>query len=164
MRAFVNLLARLFMQAVLLQIKCKSCKIENRVIVSDKKSTHPKCGKCGEELFEKFAVVFGYVYILSNPDMPNLLKIGQTSGSLQRRVDQLSAATGVSRPFIIEACFLSQNPSGDEKKLHKLLESYRRPGREFFEIELSKALTCFQDILQKRPHYARKIHGSFNDI
>ena len=121
------------MQATLLQTKCKHCGTANRMIISDTNSKPPKCGKCHSELFDKFAVIFGYVYILSNPGMPKLLKIGQTSGSIQRRVDQLSAATGVPTPFVIEAYFVSQSPDVDEKKLHAAMTLCRVKGREFFE-------------------------------
>ena len=37
----------------------------------------------------------GYVYILSNPGMPGLLKIGMTRFDPTRRVQELSSATGV---------------------------------------------------------------------
>jgi hypothetical protein len=44
----------------------------------------------------------GYIYILSNPAMQGLLKIGVTSRDVRERVTQLSAATGVPKPFEIE--------------------------------------------------------------
>jgi hypothetical protein len=133
------------------------------MIISSKNSNPPKCGKCRNELFDKFAVIFGYVYILSNPGIPKLLKIGQTSGSIQRRVDQLSAATGVPTPFVIEAYFVSQTPSADEKKLHAALASLRVTGREFFEVSLSDALEQSAKALERKPQYIRKTHGPFQE-
>lgn len=41
----------------------------------------------------------GYVYILSNPSMPGLLKIGMTRFDPTRRVQELSSATGVPTQF-----------------------------------------------------------------
>ena len=151
------------MQAVLLQFRCKQCGTPNRMVISDRNSKPPKCGKCQSALFEKFAVISGYVYILSNPGMPSLLKIGQTSGSIQRRADQLSAATGVPNPFVIEAYFVSQTPKIDEKSLHDAMSAQRRPGREFFEVSLKDALEKCVEILKRRPQYVRRTHGPFRE-
>ena len=151
------------MQAVLLQTKCFQCGTANRMIISGKNYKAPKCGKCHSELFDRFAVIFGYVYVLSNPGIPKLLKIGQTAGSIQRRINQLSAATGVPTPFVIEAYFISQSPSEDEKKLHAALASSRVKGREFFQISLASALGKCAETLQRKPQYIRKEHGPFRE-
>jgi hypothetical protein len=152
------------MQAVLLQTQCTSCGKQNRMIISDKNgATSPTCGKCGQALFSKFAVIFGYLYVLSNPRMPKLLKVGQTSGSIQQRVDQLSKATGVPAPFAIEAYFVSPNPREDEKTLHTALAQYRHPGREFFEIPLHDAINHCQNALRRRAQYFRPLHGEFRE-
>jgi hypothetical protein len=105
----------------------------------------------------------GYIYILSNPGMPGVLKIGQTSGRIQQRVDQLGAATGVPNPFVIEAYFVSQRPADDEKRLHDALAKYRCPGKEFFDITLSSALDYGERILGRKPQYIRNLHGPFQE-
>jgi T5orf172 domain-containing protein len=153
------------MHAILLQATCPSCGTSNRMILSERNSTSPKCGnpKCKAELFEKFAVIFGYVYILSNPGIPKLLKIGQTSGSIQARVNQLSSATGVPHPFVIEAYFASKDPKKDEERLHAALASYRRRGREFFALPLSEALVRCEQALQRKAQYLRAINGEFQE-
>jgi len=151
------------MQAVLIQAICRFCGTSNRMVLHNRNSSVPKCGKCHREVFEKFLVVLGYVYILSNPGMPKLLKVGQTSGSIQRRIDQLSAATGVPTSFIIEAYFVSQNPKVDEKKLHEAMAQFRRPGREFFELSLGKALAKCTEVLEREPNYVRSKHGPFRE-
>ena len=131
-------------------------------MISAKNSTPPKCGSCGRVLFAKFAVVMGYVYILSNAGMPNLLKIGQTSGSIRRRVDQLSAATGVPHPFVIEAYFVSQRPAEDEERLHAALADHRRPGKEFFDLALDSALVHGKEVLgRKAQDTSGDLHGPF---
>ena len=41
----------------------------------------------------------GYVYVLINSSMPNLVKIGKTTKDPNERVKELSSATGVATPF-----------------------------------------------------------------
>jgi hypothetical protein len=143
------------MQAVLILINCISCRTKNRIVISSDQSTPPKCGKCGFYFFEQFAVISGYVYILSNPGMPDLLKIGQTSGTLQNRIDQLSSATGVPNPFVLEAYFFCKDPKADENLVHETLKDFRRPGREFFKIPLQEALAYCENALGRPAQYRR---------
>jgi T5orf172 domain len=124
----------------------------------------PTCGKCRKDIFEKFTVVYGYVYVLSNPAMPNLLKIGCTTGSLERRINQLTSATGVPEPFILEACFLSESPRQDEKHIHHALKGYRQVGREFFRTTLDEILKCCDVQFSMKPTYLRSKHGKFVDL
>ena len=82
----------------------------------------------------------GYLYILSNPAFPALLKVGQTSDSPEQRIRQLNS-TGVPFPFLLEACFRVENPKQAESVAHKALEKYRSAqNREFFEIDSLSAL------------------------
>ncbi len=43
----------------------------------------------------------GYIYILINPSMVGLVKIGKTTRDHKDRVNELSSATGVPTPFIL---------------------------------------------------------------
>lgn len=43
----------------------------------------------------------GYLYILINPTMPGLAKVGKTTRDPSTRVAELSAATGIASPFIL---------------------------------------------------------------
>lgn len=47
----------------------------------------------------------GWVYVLSNPCMPGIYKIGMTTTSPEVRARELSSATGVPAPFKVEAAF-----------------------------------------------------------
>jgi len=152
------------MRVVLLQTRCKSCGLQNRVAISARNSSSPKCGGCGDGLFTKFAVLSGCVYILSNPAMRGLVKIGQTKGELQRRVDQLSAATAVPSPFIVEAYFLSQRPRDEEALAHSELKNFRHhAGREFFKLGLNDAIDRCRNALRRGPNYIRESDGPFRE-
>jgi hypothetical protein len=45
----------------------------------------------------------GYIYVLSNPSMPGIVKVGRTFREPRARAAELSASTGVPTPFKIEA-------------------------------------------------------------
>ncbi|MBU0654638.1 MAG: GIY-YIG nuclease family protein [Gammaproteobacteria bacterium] len=82
----------------------------------------------------------GYLYILSNPSFPGLLKIGHTTETPEQRLRQLST-TGVPSPFVLEACFLVTNSLALEQAVHGLLVQHRfSQNREFFKLSLSQAL------------------------
>jgi hypothetical protein len=82
-----------------------------------------------------------YLYILSNPSMPGLLKVGWTSDFPETRRLQELFTTGVPEPFRLEFCLEVVNGLGAEKKAHKALEMYRyRANREFFKIDVGNAV------------------------
>lgn len=89
----------------------------------------------------------GYVYFLSNPAMPGLLKIGQTMDTPELRLRQLNT-TGVPLPFILEACFLVSDPVALEKSIHYALIDHRTTqNREFFQISSHRALALALPLL-----------------
>ncbi len=78
------------------------------------------------------------VYILTNSSMPDLVKIGKTSGNIQDRMRQLYQ-TGVPLPF--ECFYAAEVESYDkvEKALHVAFGDHREnPKREFFRISPDK--------------------------
>lgn len=82
----------------------------------------------------------GYVYILRNFSMPNLVKIGSTKKNPKSRAKELSS-TGVPTPYIVYASF---EIDGDfvkaEKAIHDHLKEYRLANnREFFKLDPDEA-------------------------
>ena len=81
-----------------------------------------------------------WVYILSNPTMPGLLKIGHTKKDVNVRAKELSRATGVPKDFEVEFAFQCFNGEALEKDVHSKLKRYRSNNRkEFFQISLDEA-------------------------
>lgn len=64
----------------------------------------------------------GYVYILSNPGMPGLLKIGMTRFDPTRRVQELSSATGVPTPFQLVYYREFHDCVAAELEIHSILQ------------------------------------------
>jgi len=76
----------------------------------------------------------GYVYVLSNPAMPGLLKIGRSEGDPQLRASQLFT-TGVPEPFNIEFVFFTTDCVVLESEIHAAFADVRKRGREFFRSD-----------------------------
>lgn len=82
----------------------------------------------------------GYVYILSNPSLPGLVKIGQTSRSPEERARELSKNTSIPENFVVEFEICTSDRVELEKDAHRQLSSYRvNARREFFRVEIEKA-------------------------
>ena len=81
-----------------------------------------------------------WVYILSNPTIPNTLKIGYTNLSPELRAKQISSSTGVVVPFKVEWAFRCFDGSLMENEVHIALKEYRiNNQREFFQVDLEEA-------------------------
>ena len=85
------------------------------------------------------SAICGLIYILSNPAMPDLIKIGFTVRDAQSRARELSRATGVPTAFSVEwELPIRGDPSLVEKLVHaRLAEALI--GKEFFAISLDEA-------------------------
>ena len=88
----------------------------------------------------------GRVYVLSNPAMPGLLKIGYTMNTVEGRVKELSVATGVPTEFCIEYQVECRDPAGLEAYAHTFFQSKRYNGnREFFSISINDAIDVLRN-------------------
>lgn len=84
------------------------------------------------------------IYILTNPVIPDLIKIGRTI-NLEERVRSLSSHSGVPVPFeVYYACVVS-NSIKVEKHLHDGFGDHRvNPKREFFRINPERVLSILK--------------------
>lgn len=84
----------------------------------------------------------GIVYVLTNDAMPNMIKIGRTSGEgVERRVAELSRATGVPLPFKVAVARSVHDAIAVERALHVAFGPDRvNPSREFFSIAEHRAV------------------------
>lgn len=85
----------------------------------------------------------GYVYILSNPSMPGLLKIGMTRFDPTRRVQELSSATGVPTQFQLIYYREFHNCVAAELEIHSVLAAKGmryNDQREFFSVDSVEAI------------------------
>ena len=88
-----------------------------------------------------------WVYVLSNPTTPNLLKIGYTKNTPDERAKQISAATGVALPYKVEFAFKCFNGEQLEGEAHRFLSEFRvNNQREFFEVSLEEATKAIEEL------------------
>lgn len=92
----------------------------------------------------------GYVYILKNPSMPGILKIGKTTRSVEQRCNELWQ-TGVPTPFEIVAAYLSPDCDELERAIHDCMPDLRvSDSREFFRVDESVVSEIVQDTLREQ--------------
>src|SRR5437762_7076251 len=99
------------------------------------------CRKCGTENTVTIAKGDNASYILSNPGMKEVLKIGLSTRPVQERIAELSSATGVPTPFELEAYFVSNDQEVDEKEILSVLSDLRVKEKKFFVVPVSRPLS-----------------------
>jgi hypothetical protein len=87
----------------------------------------------------------GIIYILTNPIMPGIIKIGKTNQEdVKLRMAQLYS-TGVPLPFECEYAAKVKDIDVVERALHTAFSPDRiNPKREFFEIEANQAIAIIK--------------------
>ena len=89
----------------------------------------------------------GIVYVLTNPSMEGLVKIGRTTRSnLQNRIRELYS-TGVPFPFKCEIAIEVEDDARVERALHQALSKLRvNRKREFFDVDPDSLKPLFAEL------------------
>lgn len=91
-----------------------------------------------------------WVYILSNPSIPDIIKIGYTKSDPFNRAIQISRGTGVPQEFNVEWAYKCFKGERIEQEVHKYFKKYRvNPQREFFRVSLEEAKNVIEQIGEK---------------
>jgi hypothetical protein len=94
----------------------------------------------------------GWIYVLSNPEMPGIVKIGRTDRTPSERAAELSSATGIPTPFTLLWEEPTGNPEAAESEIHRLLDDKRiNSGREFFRIDSDSAINAVTHVCTAFP-------------
>lgn len=82
----------------------------------------------------------GIIYILTNPAIPDYIKIGYTAREdIKKRLNELYS-TGVPFPFKLHYAVKVENAKEIESKLHKIFSIHRENmDREFFKMDPERA-------------------------
>ena len=92
----------------------------------------------------------GFIYVMSNPAFPHLIKIGKTKKDpTQDRVSELNQ-TGVPEPFQVEYYAFVENEDALEHLTHQHF-SAQRPNmkREFFNLDCAFAINTIRDLAMR---------------
>lgn len=97
----------------------------------------------------------GYIYLLSNASMPDIVKIGRTFRDPDTRMEELSSATGVPTPFVLIYKAYFDDCVKAESTIHLLLseQGYRvSQNREFFTVPIPEAIDIIHEYLNNISH------------
>jgi len=111
---------------------------------------------------------YGWIYCLSNPAMPGLLKVGVVHTDGRTPLDRAKELykTGVPLPFELEFAKKVSNPKQKETLLHTLLSQYTErpnPLREFFRVSPEEVKTFF-DLMDGEMWVDTRVVGNDVDV
>lgn len=94
----------------------------------------------------------GYLYVLANSAMPDMVKVGKTKRQPSQRAQELSGVTGVPTPFIVVFEKLMRDCDAAENFVHTILarKGYRvSDNREFFSAPVSEVVEAVLQVPQQ---------------
>jgi hypothetical protein len=95
--------------------------------------------------------------------MLGLVKIGFTTRTAQARAAELSAASGVPEPFIVEYSRDDDAPATLEFGIHESLGVHRlNADREFFEVSVEYAIQTIERVATSEMHWRRAFYSILN--
>ena len=98
-----------------------------------------------------------FIYVLENPSMPGIVKIGRTDRDVSQRASELSSHTGVPTEFVVVKAYAVTNAVEAEKRIHDRLSDYRvSDNREFFRIESDDAVLIIENLLELQRQDGRR--------
>lgn len=87
-------------------------------------------------------MIRGWVYVIINPAMPALVKIGYSTKDPVFRARELNN-TGNPHPYSVAYDALLSNPRDVEQSIHKVL-SEKQEGKEWFRLTVAEAITAIR--------------------
>lgn len=121
------------------EIKSKLANIDLRLADIDYRINHPKAG---------------YLYIISSPSLPDMVKIGVTRRlNPSIRVKELSSSS-LPFPFELNAYCFNNDAFELESNIHNYFDAYRvSPNREFFYVPIEQAIDVLKNNFNQEVHY-----------
>lgn len=121
------------------EIKSKLANIDLRLADIDYRINNPKAG---------------YLYIISSPSLPDMVKIGVTRRlNPSIRVKELSSSS-LPFPFELNAYCFNNDAFELESNMHNYFDAYRvSPNREFFYVPIEQAIDVLKNNFNQEVHY-----------
>ena len=94
----------------------------------------------------------GWVYVLTNPSLPGVCKIGRTRRAPAVRVREVNRAYGVALPFEVASKHFTPDAAAVEWMAHRALTRDRFPTSELFRVDPARAADAIKAaVLAYRP-------------
>ena len=90
----------------------------------------------------------GHIYIMSNTEVPHLLKIGHTTRTINERARELSSGAGVPGSWQSQESWLVSDSYKFEQIVHKELVRHRKGGIELYKLDIKDAIVKVSVILR----------------
>jgi hypothetical protein len=101
----------------------------------------------------------GFVYVMSNPAMPGLVKIGMTAKMPHLRAQEISAHEGLPQQMQLEYyALVAGAPRVVEQAVHKYLAT-ARAGKEWFRCESSVAIAAIKQVAALKLQHERFVNA-----
>ena len=104
----------------------------------------------------------GIVYVLSHKAIPDLLKIGYTTRSIEERVQELSS-TGVPGKYAVELYFQTDDAAQFEMLLHRVLREFHFE-KEFFKADIKTVISAVHALIQENRFQLYKFYGNSSHL
>lgn len=104
----------------------------------------------------------GIIYVLSHKAIPDLLKIGFTTRSIEERVQELSS-TGVPGKYTVELYFQTDDAAQFEMLLHRILREFRYE-KEFFKVDIQTVISAVHSLIKENKLNLYKFNGSSSHL
>jgi T5orf172 domain len=86
----------------------------------------------------------GWVYVITNKAMPELVKVGYSTKDPEMRAQEL-ADTGTPHAYVVEFDVLVENPRELEQKAHAQLADFREK-KEWFRCSVTQAISAIKTV------------------
>ena len=93
----------------------------------------------------------GWVYVISNKGIPDLIKIGYSMNDPEIRAKELDS-TGLPHPYIVEYQMHVGNPQEIEQQVHHVLSPHRE-GKEWFRCSCKEAIEVIRKVAGEKAIY-----------
>ena len=90
----------------------------------------------------------GYIYIMTNMELPHLVKVGHTSRSVKERARELSSGAGVPGVWKPQKSWMVSDSYKFEKIVHEQLRQYRKGGAELYKLDYNDAINKVSIVLR----------------
>ena len=86
----------------------------------------------------------GWVYIISNPAMPRLVKVGYSLKDPESRAQELNNS-GVPHEYEVDYAILVDEPHDLEQRIHAYLKNINQ-GKEWFRCSAEQVVAAIRDV------------------